>query len=117
GGRVVVLTASREGLPGLAPGVGGDVVVAGVVGATALTLFVRRQLRLPVPLIDVRLFRNPVFSGGVSANLLSVLGLSGLVFFLSQYFQLVHGYGPLKAGLAEVAAAVNAAGVGVRAGA
>ena len=46
----------------------------------------------------MRLFRNPVFSGVVSANLLSVLGLSGLVFFLSQYFQLVHGYGPLKAG-------------------
>lgn len=75
-------------------------VIAGVLGAAALTLFVRRQLRLPHPLIDVRLFANPRFSGVVAANLLSVLGLSGLVFFLSQYFQLVHGYGPLHAGLA-----------------
>jgi hypothetical protein len=37
----------------------------------------------------VRLFRNGAFSGVVAANLLSVLGLSGLVFFLSQFFQLV----------------------------
>ncbi len=94
-----------------------DAVIAGAVGATVLTLFVRRQLRLPTPLIDVRLFRNPVFTGVVSANLLSVLGLSGLVFFLSQYFQLVHGYGPpLKAGLAELPAAVTATVFGVLAG-
>ncbi len=115
-GMIGVVYAIKEGFTGLVHGVGGDVVVAGVVGATALTLFVRRQLRLPVPLIDVRLFRNPVFSGVVSANLLSVLGLSGLVFFLSQYFQLVHGYGPLKAGLAELPAAVTATVFGVLAG-
>ncbi len=93
-----------------------DTVLAAVVGATALTLFTRRQLRLPVPLIDVRLFANPVFSGVVAANLLSVLGLSGLVFFLSQYFQLVHGYTPLQAGLAELPAAITATVFGVLAG-
>jgi DHA2 family multidrug resistance protein-like MFS transporter len=38
----------------------------------------------------------------VGANLLSVLGLSGLVFFLSQYFQNVLGYSPLEAGLREL---------------
>ena len=91
-------------------------VAAGVLGAGALTLFVRRQLRLPTPLIDVRLFGNRAFSGVVAANLLSVLGLSGLVFFLSQFFQLVHGYGPLKAGLAELPAAVTATVFGVLAG-
>ena len=93
-----------------------DVVAAGVIGTAALILFVRRQLRLPTPLIDVRLFGNRAFSGVVAANLLSVLGLSGLVFFLSQFFQLVHGYGPLKAGLAEMPAAVTATVFGVLAG-
>ena len=87
-----------------------------MIGAAALILFVRRQLRLPTPLIDVRLFGNRAFSGVVAANLLSVLGLSGLVFFLSQFFQLVHGYGPLKAGLAELPAAVTATVFGVLAG-
>jgi MFS transporter, DHA2 family, multidrug resistance protein len=52
----------------------------------------------------------------VAANLLSVLGLSGLVFFLSQFFQLVQGYSPMKAGLAELPAAVAATVFGVLAG-
>jgi DHA2 family multidrug resistance protein-like MFS transporter len=115
-GMLGVVYAVKEGFTGLAHGVGGDVIGAGLLGVTALGLFVRRQLRLPTPLIDVRLFSNPRFSGVVAANLLSVLGLSGLVFFLSQYFQLVHGYGPLKAGLAEVPAAVTATVFGVIAG-
>ncbi|MGE2715485.1 MFS transporter [Mycolicibacterium litorale] len=91
-------------------------VAAALTGVAALTAFVRRQLRLPSPLIDVRLFANRAFSGVVAANLLSVLGLSGLVFFLSQYFQLVQGYSPLRAGLAELPAAVTATVFGVLAG-
>ncbi|MGE2733534.1 MFS transporter [Mycolicibacterium vaccae] len=97
-------------------GVRAQVVGAALVGAAALTWFVRRQLRLPSPLIDVRLFANRAFSGVVAANLLSVLGLSGLVFFLTQFFQLVKGYGPLQAGLAELPAAVTATVFGVLAG-
>ena len=64
----------------------------------------------------MRLFCNRAFSGVVAANLLSVLGLSGLVFFLSQFFQLVQGYSPMKAGLAELPAAVAATVFGVLAG-
>lgn len=90
--------------------------VTALVGAAALTMFVRRQLRLASPLIDVRLFANRAFSGVVAANLLSVLGLSGLVFFLSQFFQLVQGYSPLGAGLAELPAALTATVFGVLAG-
>jgi DHA2 family multidrug resistance protein-like MFS transporter len=93
-----------------------DTLVVGVVGAAALALFVRRQLRLPNPLIDVRLFGNRAFSAVIVANLLAVLGLSGVVYFLSQFFQLVMGYAPLKAGLAELPAAVSATLFGVLAG-
>ena len=93
-----------------------DIAVVGVVGAAALTMFVRRQFRLPIPLIDVCLFSGRAFSGVVAANLLSVLGLSGLVFFLSQFFQLVEGYHPVRAGLAELPAALTATVFGVLAG-
>ncbi len=112
-GMLGVVYAIKEGA---ALGIRPDVLAAGAVGAAALVLFVRRQLWLPAPLIDVRLFGNRAFSGVVAANLLSVLGLSGLVFFLSQFFQLVHGYGPLRAGLAELPAAVTATVFGVLAG-
>ncbi|CCH30826.1 MFS transporter [Actinosynnema sp. NPDC047251] len=93
-----------------------DAVVAAPVGLAALVLFVRRQVALPSPLIDVRLFRNRVFTGVVGANLLSIFGLSGLIYFLSQYFQLVRGYGPLHAGLAEMPAMVASMAVGLLAG-
>ena len=64
----------------------------------------------------MRLFRNRGFSGAVLADLLTILGLSGLVFFLSQYLQLVQGRGPLEAGLAELPAAVGAVAAGLVAG-
>ena len=61
--------------------------------------FVQRQLRAREPMLDVRLFRNPVFSGSVSANLLSVFSLVGFLFFVSQHLQLVRGFSPMTAGL------------------
>lgn len=94
-----------------------DAVVAGVGGVGALVVFTRRQLTLRVPLLDMRLFGNRKFSGAVLADLLTVFGLSGVVFFLSQYFQLVRGYGPLAAGLAELPATVGAVFTGLAAGA
>ena len=112
-GMLGVVYAVKEGVH---IGLDDKILAAGLVGAVALALFVRRQLRLPDPLIDIRLFCNRAFSGVIAANLLSVLGLSGVVFFLSQYFQLVNGYSPLQAGLAELPAAVAAVVFGVLAG-
>ncbi|WP_406859799.1 MFS transporter [Streptomyces sp. HUAS MG47] len=93
-----------------------DVAVAVLAGAGALTWFVRRQLTLPAPLLDMRLFRNRGFSAAVVADLLTILGLSGLIFFLSQFLQLVQGRQPLEAGLAELPAAVGAVTAGLIAG-
>ncbi len=91
-------------------------LAAGLLGAAALYGFVRRQLTLPAPLLDMRLFRNRGFSGAVLADLLTILGLSGLVFFLSQYLQLVQGRRPFEAGLAELPAAIGAVVAGLIAG-
>ncbi|MFF2995383.1 MFS transporter [Streptomyces sp. NPDC057950] len=91
-------------------------VAVGLLGALALYGFVRRQLGMPIPLLDMRLFRNRGFSAAVAADLLTVFGMSGLVFFLSQYLQLVQGRGPFEAGLAELPAAVGAVGAGLVAG-
>ncbi|OON82171.1 MFS transporter [Streptomyces tsukubensis] len=99
-----------------AHGIGWQVVVSAVVGVGALVWFVRRQLTLPAPLLDMRLFRNRGFSGAVLADLLTILGLAGLVFFLSQYLQLVQGRAPLEAGLAELPAAVGSVVAGLLAG-
>ncbi|MEU8029475.1 MFS transporter [Streptomyces sp. NPDC049099] len=88
-------------------------LAAGLLGAAALHGFVHRQLTMPAPLLDMRLFRRRGFSGAVLADLLTVLGMSGLVFFLSQYLQLVQGRRPFEAGLAELPAAVGAVAAGL----
>ncbi|MGB5952180.1 MAG: MFS transporter, partial [Ornithinimicrobium sp.] len=69
------------------------------VGVTLLWLFVRRQRRLPEPLLDVALFSDRVFTVAVLTNLLSIFAVLGLLFFLPQYLQLVVGLSPLNAGL------------------
>ncbi|MGW0333769.1 MFS transporter [Streptomyces sp. NPDC003011] len=93
-----------------------ETLASALLGAGALHGFVRRQFTLPAPLLDMRLFRHRGFSGAVLADLLTILGLSGLVFFLSQYLQLVQGRQPLEAGLAELPAAVGAVAAGLIAG-
>ncbi|MFC9790044.1 MFS transporter [Rhodococcus sp. NPDC127528] len=71
----------------------------GAVGLLAGYAFVRRQSRLENPMIDLRLFRRPAFTTAVLTNLLSVFALAGVLFFGSQYLQLVLGKTPLQAGL------------------
>ncbi len=65
-------------------------------------LFVRRQLRAEIPMLDMRLFRNPTFSGALLVNLLSVVALVGFLFFVAQHLQLVVGLSPMQAGFALV---------------
>ncbi|GAA4878834.1 MFS transporter [Kitasatospora terrestris] len=79
-----------------------------LLGAGALLWFVRRQLRLETPLLDVRLFTDRRFTAAVVASLTALIGLSGVIFCVSQYLQLVRGYAPLTAGLAEMPAFVGA---------
>ncbi|MGW6567599.1 MFS transporter [Streptomyces sp. NPDC054975] len=97
-------------------GLSWEIAAAVVIGAGALWAFVRRQHRLTAPLLDMRLFKHRGFSGAVLADLLTVFGLSGLVFFLSQFLQLVQGREPLEAGLAELPAAIGAVVTGLVAG-
>ena len=61
--------------------------------------FVRRQRRLADPLIDLRLFRSPAFSGALAAYTLATFVGFGAYVFIAQYLQLVLGLEPLPAGL------------------
>ncbi|MFE7776103.1 MFS transporter [Streptomyces sp. NPDC057445] len=112
-GMVGVVYAVKEAA---SQGPGWEAGAAAIIGGGALYGFVRRQLSLPEPLLDMRLFRNRGFSGAVLADLLTILGLSGLVFFLSQFLQLVQGRPPFEAGLAELPAAIGAVATGLLAG-
>src|SRR5262245_21120826 len=77
------------------------------LGLLAGALFVRRQLRLTDPMIDLRLFRIPVFSTALAINFLAIFVAVGYFLFVAQYLQLVLGLSPLAAGLWSVPSAIG----------
>ena len=75
-------------------------VLAGFgVAAAFLGLFLARELHTRHPMLDIRLFRNPRFSGASAAITLTFFALFGSIFFLTQYLQGVLGYTALEAGI------------------
>lgn len=83
---------------------GPTLVAAGwaLLGVVMGWLFVRRQLRADIPMLDMALFRRGSFSGAILVNLLSVVALVGFLYFVSQHLQLVLGLSPMLAGTALV---------------
>jgi DHA2 family multidrug resistance protein-like MFS transporter len=61
--------------------------------------FVRRQMKLVDPLLDLRLFRIPTFSVSVVTNALGGFIAFGTFLYMAQYLQLVYGLSPMSAGL------------------
>ncbi|WP_306358011.1 MULTISPECIES: MFS transporter [unclassified Nocardia] len=87
-------------------GVTTTAVVAVLAGVALLTAFVRRQLRLDEPLLDMRLFSNRTFSSALGVTLLNTVALGGVYLLFTQYLQLVEGRSPLESGLLILPAAV-----------
>ena len=91
-----VVAAVKEGV---VHGPSWPILAAAVVGLAAGWLFVRRQVTSADPLIDLRLFGRPLLATAVLVNLLSVFALAGVLYFGSQYLQLVLELSPLWAGV------------------
>ena len=72
-------------------------------GLVFIVLFVLRQLNREKndiqPMLDVRLFRNPAFTGAIAANMISMMVAVGFIYFASQHLQLVSGLAPMYAGM------------------
>ncbi|MFE7390273.1 MFS transporter [Streptomyces sp. NPDC057582] len=65
-----------------------------VVGAAIGFLFVRRQLRLETPLLDLRLLRNRPFTAVLVALVFAGIAMAGTGLLVTQYLQSVLGYSP-----------------------
>jgi MFS transporter, DHA2 family, multidrug resistance protein len=78
----------------------GPVTLAGYgAGITLLVIFAAWELRVAEPMLDITLFRNIRFSAASFSITVAFFGLFGFIFLITQYFQLVHGYSPLSAGV------------------
>jgi Na+/melibiose symporter-like transporter len=74
-------------------------LAAFAIGLVALIAFVTWELYTPNPMLDMTFFKNPRFSAANGAVTLSMFALFGSLFLMTQYWQLVHGYSPLQAGV------------------
>jgi MFS transporter, DHA2 family, multidrug resistance protein len=80
---------------------GGDVQAFLALAAGLLLggAFARRQVSLPVPLVDVRLFRVPAFVAALGTNGMAFFVGIGISVLVALQLQLVLGLSPLAAGL------------------
>ncbi len=78
-------------------------VVAGTLVGAA---FIVRQRLLRDPLIDLELFSVPSFSVALGAYAIGTFLLFGIIYYISQYLQLVLGLTPLQAGLVNLPFAI-----------
>jgi EmrB/QacA subfamily drug resistance transporter len=74
-----------------------------------LVAFALLELRTEGPLLDVRVFRIPRFTGGAVSISVAFFCLFGFIFLITQYFQFVKGYSTLSAGLHTLPFAIVAA--------
>jgi DHA2 family multidrug resistance protein-like MFS transporter len=88
-------------------GIGWLPVSSVLVGLVVGALFVRRQLTLADPMIDLRLFRVPAFTASLAINFLAIFVAVGYFLFVAQYLQLVVGLSPLEAGFWSVPSAIG----------
>ena len=72
------------------------------VAAVLIVAFLSWELRNTAPMLNLRYFLDPRF--GVAAGVITLVffGMFGFFFLLTQYFQLVLGYGTLEAGVKQL---------------
>ncbi|MFC6012024.1 MFS transporter [Nocardia lasii] len=88
-------------------GASAESVLTLLAGIAFAVIFVRRQLRLADPMLDVRLFANRTFSGSLGVYMLAAIALGGVYLLFTQYLQLVAAQSPLRAGLWILPAALG----------
>ena len=71
-------------------------------GALLLTVFMGRQRRLRVPLLDLSLFGQRRFTAAIVAELVIVFAAIGSLFFLPIFLRQVGGFSALQSGLATL---------------
>nr|BBH89911.1 MFS transporter [Thermosporothrix sp. COM3] len=85
-----------------------SVIISLVAGVVLFACFIVVELRVPEPLLDLRLFRKRTFSSASVVGWVSTIALFGSEFLLPIYLQSLRGLSPLQAGLLLLPLAVAA---------
>ncbi|VTS45178.1 major facilitator superfamily protein [Streptococcus porcinus] len=76
-----------------------NVIIPILVGIVIIAIFIRRQLTLEQPFLDIRVFKVKQFSITTLAIALSMMAMMGVEMMLPLYLQNVHGLSALDSGL------------------
>jgi EmrB/QacA subfamily drug resistance transporter len=87
----------------------GKTLVGFATAAALLVAFVVAELKIENPLLPVRIFENMRFTAASVSVTSAFFALFGFIFLVTQYFQLVRGYGPLEAGVRTLPVAFSIA--------
>ena len=94
-----------------------EVVALFIMGVVALACFVRAEQTSQAPMLDLRYFRTPAFSGALVVAFVAFFGIFSIFFFTALYLAAVIGYTPYHVAaefLPMTAAMVAAAGLSGR---
>jgi len=100
---LVIFGLKEAAQSGVSAMVGTTLAIGTLVGF----LFIRRQRRLPSPLIDLDMFKSVTFNVSLGTNILAIFVAFGYFLFVAQYLQLVLGLTPLQAGIWSLPSAVG----------
>ncbi|MSQ05962.1 MAG: DHA2 family efflux MFS transporter permease subunit [Dehalococcoidia bacterium] len=82
-------------------------LLTGALGALVmLVAFIWWELRVPSPMLELRLFRRRLLAFGIAAGWLSFLGGNAARFMMPFYLQRILGYSPKEVGLFMIPAAL-----------
>ena len=76
-----------------------EVLAAFAIGIVGLIGFISWESHTDHPMLDMSFFKNPRFTAANSAVTLTFFAMFGSLFLMTQYWQFVHGYTPLQAGV------------------
>jgi EmrB/QacA subfamily drug resistance transporter len=101
----IVFGMSVVSLPALPPSVG---IAAVLAGCAAAILYLRHARRCANPLLNPKLFANPVFRTAVLGGSIFRIGNGAVPFLLPLLFQLGFGLSPFQSGMLTFASAIGA---------
>ncbi len=84
-----------------------EVISTGIAGVVFITLFIIVELKVKQPMLDLRLFKEPVFRKMSLISLFSSAGLLGMLFVFPLMYQNVIGVSALESGLTTFPEAIG----------
>lgn len=83
------------------------ILATAAIGLVCLVLLVLRSLRVPAPIVDLRLYRNRLFLAINRVAIFGTAGFMGVLFLVPLYLQDARGLSALTAGLTTMPEAIG----------